>query len=161
MWELGCDESWAPKNWCFWTVVLEKTLESPLSARRSNESILKEVSPGCSLEGLGVPPMDWSWNSNTLDPWCGKLTHLKRPLCWQRLRAGGKEDEVVGWHLWHNGHGFGWTLGVGDGQASLVCCVSWGSKALDTTEWLNWTELSPGFGIRQTWLQILTLLLEN
>ena len=52
MWELDCEESWAPKNWCFWTVVLEKTLESSLTARRSNHSILKEISPGCSLEGM-------------------------------------------------------------------------------------------------------------
>ena len=50
MWELDYKESWAPKNWCFWTVVLEKTLESPWTARRSNQSILKEISPGCSLE---------------------------------------------------------------------------------------------------------------
>ena len=52
MWELDCEEGWAPKNWCFWTVVLEKTLESPWTARRSNQSILKEISPGISLEGL-------------------------------------------------------------------------------------------------------------
>ena len=52
MWELDCEESWAPKNWCFWTVVLEKTLESSLTARRSNHSILKKISPGCSLEGM-------------------------------------------------------------------------------------------------------------
>ena len=52
MWELDCEESWAPKNWCFWTVVLEKTLSTPWTARRSNQSILKEISPGCSLEGL-------------------------------------------------------------------------------------------------------------
>ena len=52
MWELDCEESWAPKNWCFWTVVLEKTLESPWTARRSNQSILKEISPGISLEGM-------------------------------------------------------------------------------------------------------------
>ena len=52
MWELDCEESWAPKNWCFWAVVLEKTLESPLDKRRSNQSILKEISPGCSLEGM-------------------------------------------------------------------------------------------------------------
>ena len=52
MWKLDCEESWAPKNWCFWTVVLEKTLESPLDWRRSNQSILKEISPGCSLEGM-------------------------------------------------------------------------------------------------------------
>ena len=54
MWELNCKESWAPKNWWFWTVVLEKTLESPLDCKRSNQSILKEISPGCSLEGLMV-----------------------------------------------------------------------------------------------------------
>ena len=52
MWEFNSKESWAPKNWCFWTVVLEKTLESPLTAKRSNQSILKEISPGCSLEGV-------------------------------------------------------------------------------------------------------------
>ena len=52
MWELDCEESWALKNWCFWTVVLEKTLESPWATRRANQSILKEISPGCSLEGL-------------------------------------------------------------------------------------------------------------
>ena len=52
MWELNCEESWTPKNWCFWTVVLEKTLESPLDYRRSYQSILKEISPGCSMEGL-------------------------------------------------------------------------------------------------------------
>ena len=52
MWELDCEEGWALKNWCFWTVVLEKTLESPWTARRSNQSILKEISPGCSLEGV-------------------------------------------------------------------------------------------------------------
>ena len=52
MWELDYKESWAPKNWCFWTILLDKTLESPLDPRRSNQSILKEISPGCSLEGL-------------------------------------------------------------------------------------------------------------
>ena len=52
MWELDCEETWAPKNWCFWTVVLEKTLRVPWTARRSNQSLLKEISPGCSLEGL-------------------------------------------------------------------------------------------------------------
>ena len=56
MWQLDCEESWVPKNWCFWTVVLEKTLESPLDSRRSNQSILKEISPGCSLEGLMLKP---------------------------------------------------------------------------------------------------------
>ena len=52
------------------------------------------------------------------------------------------EDEMAGWHHWLNGHGFGWILGVGDGQGGLECCNSWGHKELDTTEWLNWTELN-------------------
>ena len=84
-------------------------------------------------------------NSNTLATWCEELTHLRRPWCWERLRAGGEgttEDEVVGWHHRLDGHRFGWTLGVGDGQGGLVCCSSWGRKELDTTEWLNWTELT-------------------
>ena len=60
---------------------------------------------------------------------------------WQK--KGATEDEMVGWHHWLNGYGFGWTLGVGDGQGSLVCCGSWGYKELDMAEQLNWTELSP------------------
>ena len=85
----------------------------------------------------------WSWNSNTVATWCKELTHWKRPWCWERLRAGGEgtvEDEKVGWHHRLNGHGFGWTLGVG--QGGLECCGSQDHKEPDTTEWLNWTELS-------------------
>ena len=70
-------------------------------------------------------------------------THWKRPRCWKRLKAGEKgttEDEMVGWHHWHSGHGFWWTEGVGDGQGGLVFCGSWGHKELNMTEWLNWTE---------------------
>ena len=59
---------------------------------------------------------------------------------WGQEEKGMTEDEMVGWHHWFNGHGFGWTLGVGDGQGGLVCCGSWGCKESDTTEWLNWTE---------------------
>ena len=90
MWELDYKESWAPKNWCFWTVVLEKTLESPLNC--------KEIQPVYPKRDQS---WDWrlSWNSNTLATWCEKLTHLKRPWCWERLRAGGEEDkrEWDGW----------------------------------------------------------------
>ena len=85
-----------------------------------------------------------SWNSNTLATWYQELTHLKRPWCWERLRAGG--EGMVGWHHWLNGHGFGQTLGVGDGQGGLACCGSWGHKESGTTEWLNWAEL-------RTWTQ--------
>ena len=79
MWELDCEESWAPKNWCFWTVVLEKTLESPWTARRSNQPILKEISPGCSWKDWC-----WSWNSNTLATWC-------KWLIWTDPDAGKSE----------------------------------------------------------------------
>ena len=116
MWELDYKESWVPKNWCFWTVVLEKTLESPWTSRRSNQSILKNVhwKDWC-----------WSWNSNTLATWCEELTHLKRPWCWERLKTGGEgktEEEMVGWHHWLNGHESEPALEVGDGQGCLACC---------------------------------------
>ena len=94
MWELGYKESWAQKKWCFWTVVLEKSLESSWTARRSNQSILKEISPEYSLEGLML-----KLKFNTLATWCKELTHLKRPWCWQRLRAGGEGDNR-GWDGW-------------------------------------------------------------
>ena len=94
MWELNYKESWAPKNWCFWIVVLVKTLGVPWTARRSNQSILKEISPGYSSEGL-----IWSWNSNTLATWCEELIHWKRPWCWKSLKAGGEGDNR-GWDGW-------------------------------------------------------------
>ena len=80
----------------------------------------------------------------SLATWCEELTHLKRPWCWERLRQGDKgttEDEMVGWHHRLDGHGFGWTLGVGDGQGGLACCGSWGHKESNRTERLKWTEL--------------------
>ena len=77
-----------------------------------------------------------SWESPGLmwkDPDAGKD--------WRQEEKGMIEDEMVGWHHWLNGHGFGWTLGVGDGLGGLACCGSWGRKESDTTEWLNWTGL--------------------
>ena len=73
---------------------VEELLRVPWTERRSNQSILKEISPGCSLEGLC-----WSWNSSTLATWCKGLTHLKKPWCWERLRAGGEGDDR-GWDGW-------------------------------------------------------------
>ena len=104
MWELDYKESWAPKNWCFWTVVLEKTLDFPWTARSSSQSNLKEINPNIHWKDWC-----WSWNSNTLATWCEELTHWKRPWCWERLKAAEKgttEDEMVGWHHWLNGHVF-------------------------------------------------------
>ena len=98
----------------------------------------QEISSGCSLIGL-ILKLKFQYFGHRWE----ELTHLKRPWCWERLRAeekGMTEDEMVGWHHWLNGFGFGWTWGVGDGQGGLVCCGSWGHKELDTMERLNWTE---------------------
>ena len=141
MWELDSKESWALKNWCFWTVVLEKTLESPLDCKEIQPVHLKEISPGCSLEGLMLKlklqnfgHLMWRADSFEKTLMLGKV--------WRQKEKGMTEDEMVGWHHQLNGHGFGWTLGVGDGQGGLVCCGSWGHKELDRTERLNWTELN-------------------
>ena len=87
----------------------------------------------------------WSWNFNTLATWCEELIHLKKDpnagKYWRREKKGTIEDEIVGWHHWFDGHEFEQAPGVGDGQGSLACCSPWGCKELDTTEWLNWTDL--------------------
>ena len=89
MWELNYKESWAPKNWCFWTVVLEKTLESPLD--------IKEIQPvhpeGKQSFNVHWKDWCWSWSSNTLATWYKELTHLKRPWCWERLKVRGEGDD--------------------------------------------------------------------
>ena len=94
MWELDFKESWAPKNWCFWTVVLLKTLESPLDCKISSQSVLKEISPECSLEGLIL-----KLKLQYLATWCEELTYLKRPWGWERLKAEGEGDDS-GWDGW-------------------------------------------------------------
>ena len=93
MWELDCPESWVPKNSCFWTVVLEKTLESPLTARRSNQSILKEISHGCSLEGLML-----KLKPQYFGHLMGRTDSLEKTLMLERLRAGEGDDR--GWDGW-------------------------------------------------------------
>ena len=123
MWGLDCKESWAPKNWCFSTVVLEKTLESSWTARRSNQSILKEISPGTSLEGMML-----KLKLQYLATSCEELTHWKRLWCWEGLGARGEGDDR-GWDGWMASltrwHESGWTPAVGDGQGGLACCDSW------------------------------------
>ena len=155
----GC-ESWTIKKaehqridafelWCW-----RRLLRVPWTATRFNQSILKE----CSLEGLGVHWKDWcwSWNSNTLATWCEELTHLKRPWCWERLRARGEGDNR-GWDgwmasltqwtwIWVDSGSWWWTGG-------LACCSSWGRKESDMTERLNWITLfsiSTPLGIKTT-----------
>ena len=90
MWELDCKESWALKNWFFWTICWRRLLRVPWTARRSNQSILKEISPDWFIHWKD---WCWSWNSNTLATWCEELTHLKRPWCWESLKAGGEGDD--------------------------------------------------------------------
>ena len=95
MWELDCEESWVLKNWCFWTVVLEKTLESPLDCKE-----IQPVHPkGESVLGVHWKDWCWSWNSSTLATSCYELTHWKRPWCWEGLGAGGEGDDR-GWDGW-------------------------------------------------------------
>ena len=133
MWELDCEESWVLKNWCFWTVVLEKTLESPLDC--------KEVQPvhpkgDQSLEGLMLK-LKLQYFGHLMR----KVDSLEKTLMLGRIGAGGEGDDRgwdAGWHHRLDGHGFGWTPGVGDGRGGLVCCSSWGCKELDMTERLNW-----------------------
>ena len=148
----GC-ESWTIKKaerwridafelWCW-----RRLLRVPWTARRSNHSILKEISPENNWKDWC-----WSWNSNTLASCCEGLTHLKRPWCWERLKAGGEGDDR-GWDGWMTSltqwtwvwasSGRWWRTG------SLVCCSSWDYKELDTAE-LNWIVvvwgLRPGNG---------------
>ena len=136
MWELDHIESWVLKNSCFWTVVLEKNLESPLDCKEIQPVHLKRR----SVLNIHWKDWCWSWNSSTLATWFKELTHWKRPWCWERLRAGGEgetENKIVGWHHWLDGREFEKAPGVGDGQGSLACCSSWGHKESDTTEQLN------------------------
>ena len=139
MWELDSKESWTPKNWCFWTVVLEKTLESPLDCRRSNQSILKEISPGFLWR-----EWCWCWNSSTLATSCEELTHWKRLWCWEGLGAGGEGDDR-GWDVWMASPPQ-WTClselrELVMGREAWRACDSWCGKESDMTEQLNWTEL--------------------
>ena len=93
MWELDYKESWVLKNWCFWTVVLEKTLESPLDCKE-----IQPVNPKGDQSDIHWRDWCWSWNSSTLATRWEVLTHLKRPWCWERLKAGEGDDE--GWDGW-------------------------------------------------------------
>ena len=140
MWELDYKESWAPENWCFWTVVLEKTLENPLDCKEIQPVHPKGDQSWVFIGRTGVEaetPILWPPDENNWliwkDPDAGKD--------WGQEETGMTEDEMVGWHHWLDGHGFEWTPGVGDGQGGLACCDSWGGKELDTTKRLNWTDI--------------------
>ena len=121
--------------WCW-----RRLLRVPWTARRSNQSILKDISPGISLEGLMLK-LKLQYVGHLMR----RVDSLEKTLMLGGIggqeEKGTTEDEMAGWHHWLDGCEFGWTPGAGDGQGGLACCDSWGHKESDTTEWLNWTEL--------------------
>ena len=140
MWELDCEETWEPKNWCFWIVVLEKTLDSPLDCKE-----IQTVHPKGDQSWVFIGRTDAEAEAPILWP-----PHVKSWLTgkdpdagrdWEQEEKGMTEDEMAGWHhwlrctwVWVNSRSWWWT-----GRA---CCDSWGRKELDMTERLNWTELN-------------------
>ena len=138
-------ENWAPKNWCFWTVMLDKTLEGPLDCKE-----IQSVHPKGDQSWVFIGRTDVEAEAPILWP-----SDVKSWLIWKDPDArkdwgqeekGTTEDEMVGWHHRLNGHEFGWTLGVDDGQGGLVCCGSWGQTKLmlqqSRTQLSDWTELN-------------------
>ena len=134
IWTLKKAECWridAFELWCW-----RRLLRVPWTARRSNQSILEEISPGCSLEGMMLK-LKLQYFGHIM--W--RVDSLKKSLMLGGI--GGKkttEDEMAGWHHWFDGRESQWTPGVGEGQGGLACCDSWGCKESDTTEWLNWAD---------------------
>ena len=125
----------AVELWCW-----RRLLRVPWTARRSNQSILKETSPEYSLEGLMLKLKLQSLTTDAKNWLIGKDPDAGKD--WRQEEKGMTEDEMVGWHHRCNRHEFGWTLGVGDGQGGLACCGPWGCKESDMTERLKWSELN-------------------
>ena len=135
MWELGYKEGWVQKNWCFCTVVLEKT-DSPLDCKE-----IKPVHPKGNQSWIVIgrtdaeteAPILWPLDANNWlirkEPDAGKD--------WRQEEKGTTEDEIVGWHHRLNGHEFEQILGDSEGQGDLACCSPWGCKESDITNWLN------------------------
>ena len=157
MWELDSKKSWVLKNRCFWTVVLEKTLESPLDCKEI-QSVHPKGDQAWVFFGRNDvkaetpvlwPPHEKSWL-------IGKDSDAGRD--WGQEEKGTTEDEMAGWHHRLDGHEFEWSPGDGHGQGGLVCCDSWGHKESDMTEWLNWTELNIFLHVTQKVLGFLHLV---
>ena len=129
MWELDHKEGWVLKNWCFWTVVLEKTLESPLDSKK-----IKPVNPKGNQPWVFIGRIDAEavilWPPDAKSQLIGKDPDVGKD--WRQEEKGATEDEMVGWHRWINGHESEKTLGDSKGQESLACC--WTTAAICMTE---------------------------
>ena len=140
MWELNYKESWAPNNWYFWTIVLEKTLESRLYCKE-----IQPVHPKGNQSWIFIGRTDEAsvlWPPDAKNWLIGKDPHAGKD--WRQEEKGMTEDEMVGWHHQLNGHEFEWTPRVGDVQGSLACCSPWGCRVghnwateLNRTELIN------------------------
>ena len=147
MWELNYKESWALKNWCFLTVVLEKSLESALDCKE-----IKSVNHKAN-QSLNIHWKDWcwSWSSNTLATWCEELTHWKRPWCWERFKTGGEGNDR-GWDgwmvsltqwtwIWASSRSYWWTEKPG-----MLQSTGWQRVGHDQVTELTWTYMDVRFG---------------
>ena len=148
MWELDYKENCALKKWWFWTMVLEKTLESPLDCKE-----IKPVDPKGNQSWIFIGRTDAKAETpNTLATWCEELAHLKRSWCWARLKAGGEGDDrgwdgwIASWTqwtwVWASSRSWWWT-----GKPGML--QSMGSQRVDKAEWLNWTEVNWKWGGRE------------
>ena len=138
MWELDCEEDWAPKNWCFWTVVLKKTLESPLDCKEIQPVHSERDQPWAFFgrnNAKAETPVLWPPHAKS---WLiGKDSDAGRD--WGQEEKDMTEEEMAGWHHWLDGRESEWTLGVGDGQGGLACRDSWGHRVgHDWVTELNW-----------------------
>ena len=148
MWQLDCEESWAPKNWCFWTVVLEKTLESPLDCEEiqpvHSEGNQSWVFFGRNDAKAETPVL---WPPHAKSWLIGKVSDGGRD--WGQEEKGTTEDEMAGWHHWLDGHECEWTLVLVMDREAWRAAVHGGRKESDTTEWLNWR---PEIGFQNQYL---------
>ena len=136
MGELDYNKSWAMKSWCFWTVVLEKTLESLLDCKEIQSAHPRRDQSWVFIGRTNVEaetPILWPPDAKSWLIWKDRDTGRD----WGQEEKGMTEDEKVRWHHQLSGNVFVWTPGAGDGQGGLACCSSWGHKESDMTEWLN------------------------
>ena len=153
MWELDHKEGWEPKNWCFWTVVLEKTLESSLDSKE-----IKSVNPKGNQSWIFIGRTDAEaeapifWPLDVKSQCIGKYSDVGKD--WGQEETGKTEDEMVGWHHQLNELEFEQTPGDSEGQGSLACCSPRGCKESYTPEWLNNNKLPLMTVVRMIYIRV-------